>query len=163
MTKSMEGLQGAFAGESQANRKYLAFAEKADKEGFPQAAKLFRAAAAAETIHAMSHLRTMGGIKTTAENLEEAAGGEHYEHTSMYPDFIKDAEAEGNKPAIHSFKKAMEAEVVHEKLYREMIADLQKGGTLDYYLCPVCGYIEKGSAPDKCPLCATPKDRFEKF
>ncbi len=108
MSKTMEGLQAAFAGESQANRKYLAFAEKADKEGFPQAAKLFRAAAAAETIHAMSHLRTMGGIKSTVENLEEAAGGENYESVTMYPDFIKDAEAEGEKAAIHSFEKAME-------------------------------------------------------
>ncbi len=163
MSKTMEGLKASFAGESQANRKYLAFAEKADKEGFPQAAKLFRAAAAAETIHAMSHLRTMGGIKSTAENLEEAAGGEHYEWVSMYPDFIKDAEAEGQKAAVLSFKKAMDAEAVHEKLYREMIADLQKGGAFDYYLCPVCGYIEKGSAPEKCPLCGAPGERFEKF
>jgi rubrerythrin len=159
----MEGLQGAFAGESQANRKYLAFAEKADREGFPQAAKLFRAAAAAETIHAMSHLRTLGGIKSTAENLEEAAAGENYESTTMYPNFLKDADTEGEKAARLSFDKAYKAEIVHEKLYREMIADLQKGGTFDYYLCPVCGYIEKGSAPDKCPLCGTPKERFEIF
>jgi rubrerythrin len=163
MSKSMEDLQAAFAGESQANRKYLAFAEKADREGFPQAAKLFRAAAAAETIHAMSHLRTMGGIKTTAENLAEAAAGEKYESTTMYPEFLKDAEAEGEKAARLSFDKAYKAEIVHEKLYREMIADLQKGGSFDFYLCPVCGYIEKGSAPEKCPLCGTPKDRFEKF
>jgi rubrerythrin len=163
MSKSMEDLQAAFAGESQANRKYLAFAEKADREGFPQAAKLFRAAAAAETIHAMSHLRTMGGIQTTAENLAEAAAGEKYESTTMYPEFLKDAEAEGEKAARLSFDKAYKAEIVHEKLYREMIADLQKGGSFDFYLCPVCGYIEKGSAPEKCPLCGTPKDRFEKF
>jgi rubrerythrin len=163
MSKSMEDLQAAFAGESQANRKYLAFAEKADKEGFPQAAKLFRAAAAAETIHAMTHLRTMGGIKSTVENLESAAAGENYESVTMYPNFLKDAEAEGEKAARASFDKAYKAEIVHEKLYREMIADLQKGGTFDYYLCPVCGYIEKGSAPEKCPLCGTPKDRFEKF
>jgi rubrerythrin len=163
MSKSMEDLQAAFAGESQANRKYLAFAEKADREGFPQAAKLFRAAAAAETIHAMSHLRTMGGIQTTAENLAEAAAGEKYESTTMYPEFLKDAEAEGEKAARLSFDKAYKAEIVHEKLYLEMIADLQMGGSFDYYLCPVCGYIEKGAAPDKCPLCGTPKDRFEKF
>jgi rubrerythrin len=163
MTKSMEDLQAAFAGESQANRKYLAFAEKADKEGFPQAGKLFRAAAAAETIHAMSHLRTMGGIKSTAENLEAAASGENYESTVMYPDFLKDAEAEGDKAARFSFDKAYKAEIVHEKLYREMLADLQKGETFDYYLCPVCGNIEKGSAPEKCSLCGTPGTRFEKF
>lgn len=163
MSKSMENLQAAFSGESQASQKYLAFADKADKDGFPQAAKLFRAAAEAEKIHAASHLRTMGGIKTTEENLGAAAAGENYESTVMYPGFIKEAEGESDKAAAFSFNKAMQAEIVHEKLYREMITDLQKGGTFDYYLCPVCGYIEKGSAPDKCPICGTPKERFIKY
>jgi rubrerythrin len=163
MSKSMDDLKAAFAGESKANRKYLAYADKAEKEGFPQAARLFRAAAAAETIHAMSHFRTMGAIKTTAENLDDAAAGEKYESVTMYPDFIKDAEAEGDKAAAFSFDKALKAEVVHEKLYREMIDDLKKGGDFNYYLCPVCGYIEKGSIPEKCPLCGTPAARFEKF
>ena len=163
MSKSLDGLKVAFAGESQANRKYLAYAEKAEKEGFSQAARLFRAAAAAETIHAMSHFRTMGAIKTTAENLEDAAAGEKYESVTMYPNFITDAEAEGDKAAIFSFEKAMKAEVVHEKLYREMTDDLKKGGDFNYFLCPVCGYIEKNSIPEKCPLCGAPAARFEKF
>ncbi len=163
MTKSHDDLKAAFAGESQANRKYLAFAEKADKEGYPQAAKLFRAAAAAETIHAMSHLRALGEIKSTSENLEAAAAGENYESTKMYPDFVKDAEAEGDKVALFSFNKALNAERVHEKLYREMKESLDKGEVFDYYLCPICGYIEKGSAPERCPICGTPGERFEKF
>lgn len=163
MTKSHDDLKAAFAGESQANRKYLAFADKAEKEGYPQAAKLFRAAAAAETIHANSHLRALGEIKSTAENLEAAASGENYEWTEMYPAFIKDAEAEADKVALFSFNKANDAEKVHEKLYRDMKATLDKGEVFDYFLCPVCGYIEKGSAPDKCPICGAPKERFEKF
>jgi rubrerythrin len=163
MTKSQDDLRAAFAGESQANRKYLAFADKADKEGYPQAAKLFRAAAAAETIHAMSHLRALGEIKSTSENLEAAADGEHYEATKMYPDFIKDAEAEQDKVALFSFNKALNAEKVHEVLYREMKAALDKGEVFDYYLCPICGYIEKGSAPTKCPICGAPMEKFEKF
>lgn len=163
MTKSHDDLKAAFAGESQANRKYLAFADKAEKEGYPQAAKLFRAAAAAETIHANSHLRALGEIKSTAENLEAAASGENYEWTEMYPAFIKDAEAEADKVALFSFNKANDTEKVHEKLYRDMKATLDKGEVFDYFLCPVCGYIEKGSAPDKCPICGAPKERFEKF
>lgn len=163
MTKSHDDLWAAFAGESQANRKYTAFAEKAEKEGYPQAAKLFRAAAAAENIHAMSHLRALGEIKSTAENLDTAASGENYEWTDMYPGFLKDAEAEQDKIAVSTFKKALDAEKIHEQLYREMKATLDKGEVFDYYLCPVCGYIEKGSAPERCPICGAPRERFEKF
>lgn len=163
MTKTNDDLWAAFAGESQANRKYTAFAEKAEKEGYPQAARLFRAAAAAENIHAMTHLRALGEIKSTAENLDTAAAGENYEWTDMYPGFLKDAEAEQNKIAVSAFKKALDAEQVHEKLYREMKATLDKGEVFDYYLCPVCGYIEKGSAPERCPICGAPRERFEKF
>ena len=163
MTKSHDDLWAAFAGESQANRKYTAFAEKAEKEGYPQAARLFRAAAAAENIHAMSHLRALGEIKSTAENLDTAASGENYEWTDMYPGFLKDAEAEQDKIAVSTFKKALDAEKVHEQLYREMKATLDKGEVFDYYLCPVCGYIEKGSAPERCPICGAPRERFEKF
>jgi len=163
MTKSHDDLWAAFAGESQANRKYTAFAEKAEKECYPQVARLFRAAAAAENIHAMSHLRALGEIKSTAENLDTAASGENYEWTDMYPGFLKDAEAEQDKIAVSTFKKALDAEKVHEQLYREMKATLDKGEVFDYYLCPVCGYIEKGSAPERCPICGAPRERFEKF
>lgn len=163
MSKSLEDLKAAFAGESQANRKYLAFAKKAEEEGHMQAARLFRAAAEAETIHAHAHLRAMDGIGTTAENLEAAAAGEHYEHTEMYPDFIKDAEAEGNKRALISFGNATKAEAVHEELYREALASLGIQDEYDYYLCPVCGYIERRSAPEKCPICGAPASKFIRY
>ena len=163
MSKSLEDLKAAFAGESQANRKYLAFAKKADDEGFPQAAKLFRAAAEAETVHAHNHLRAMDGIRATAENLKEAIAGENYEHTSMYPEFIKDAEADKNDKATRSFKYAMAVEIEHEGLYQDALDTLGKGGdSYDYYVCPVCGHTHARNAPDKCPVCGTLGSRFIK-
>lgn len=164
MSKSLEHLLAAFAGESQANRRYLAFAQKADEEGFPQVARLFRAAAAAETVHALTHLRTAGEVKSTAENLQAAISGENYEATVMYPDFVKDAEAEGNKKATTSFKWAWEAEKVHEKLYTEALATLneKQEDEYDYYICPVCGFTEKRSAPERCPVCGAAGSRFER-
>ncbi len=162
MSKVYDDLMTAFAGESQANRKYLAFAKKADEDGFPQVARLFRAAAAAETVHALTHFRTAGEVKTTEENLKGAIEGEHYENTSMYPDFIKDAEAEGNTKALRSFNWANEAEKVHEMLYKEALATLGKPGEeYDYYICPVCGYTHKRVAPDKCPVCGALGSKFE--
>lgn len=165
MSKTTEDLQNAFAGESQANRKYLAFAKKADEEGYPQVAKLFRAAAAAETIHAHNHLRALGGILSTADNLQAAIGGENYEVVSMYPPFIQDAEADGNKKALASFQWAWEVEKVHEALYHQALENMETKGKLvegpDYYVCPFCGYTHEGSAPDKCPVCGTPGKRFE--
>lgn len=164
MTKSMDNLRAAFAGESQANRKYTAFARKADQEGYPQVARLFRAAAAAETVHALTHFNVLGEIKTTQENLEAAIGGENYEVTSMYPEFIKTAETEANKAALRSFKWALEAEKVHEALYREALATLGKTTeTFDYYICPVCGYTVGKTAPDKCPICGAPGAKFERI
>ena len=163
MTKSYDNLKAAFAGESQANRRYLAFAEKADTEGFVQVARLFRAAAAAETVHALTHLRTAGDVKSTTENLQVAVDGEHYEAVTMYPDFIKQAEAEGEKKALNSFHWALEAEKGHEQLYKEALASL--GTTTeeyDYYVCPVCGHTHPRNAPDKCPVCGTPGTRFQK-
>jgi len=164
MSKTIEDLKAAFAGESQANRRYLAFAKKADAEGYPQIARLFRAAAHAETVHALSHLRVLGGVKSTVENLEAAIAGENYEVVSMYPEFIKDAQAEGNQKAVNSFSDAMEVEKVHEMLYREALEMLQKGEAFeeyDYYVCTVCGYVHKRSAPDKCPVCGAPGSKFE--
>lgn len=164
MSKTLDHLLAAFAGESQANRRYLAFAKKADEDGFPQVARLFRAAAAAETVHALTHLRTAGMVKSTAENLQEAISGENYESTVMYPEFVKDAEEEGAKKAITSFKWAWEAEKVHEALYREALAALneKKEDEYDYYVCPVCGFTEKRSAPERCPVCNTPGSKFER-
>ena len=162
MSKVYDDLMAAFAGESQANRKYLAFAKKADQDGFTQVARLFRAAAAAETVHALTHFRTAEEVKTTEENLKAAIEGENYENTVMYPDFIKDAESEGNAKALRSFNYANEAEKVHEALYRDALATLGKPGEeYDYYVCPVCGYTHKRSAPDKCPVCSTLGSKFE--
>ena len=164
MTKSYDDLMAAFSGESQANRKYLAFAKKADDEGFAQVARLFRAAAAAETVHAHNHFRAAGEIKSTAENLKAAISGEHYENSEMYPAFIKDAEAEGDKKALRSFNFANEVEKIHEQLYSAALETLGKAEeTYDYYICPVCGYTHARTAPEVCPICGTPGSRFEKI
>ena len=164
MTKSMDNLRAAFAGESQANRKYTAFSRKADQEGYAQVARLFRAAAAAETVHALSHFNVLGEIKSTKENLEAAISGENYESTSMYPEFIKEAESEGNRGALRSFKWALEVEKVHETLYRDALATLGKATEIfDYYICPVCGYTVGKAAPAKCPVCNTDGLRFERI
>ena len=163
MSDTLENLKTAFAGESQANRKYLAFAKKADEEGYPQVARLFRAAAHAETVHALNHFRAMGEVKTTTENLHAAIEGENYEVVSMYPPFIQSAQDEGNKRASTSFKWAWEVEQVHEALYREALEAInQPAEDFEYYVCPVCGYTHKRNAPDKCPVCGTPGSRFEK-
>jgi rubrerythrin len=162
LSKTTENLKAAFAGESQANRRYLAFAKKADDEGYPQVARLFRAAAQGETTHALNHLRALGEVKSTAENLQAAIGGENYEVTDMYPEFIQNAENEGEKRALNSFKWAWEVEKVHEALYRQALEALSKEFTaVDYYVCPVCGYVHIGSAPERCPVCNTPGKRFE--
>jgi rubrerythrin len=159
---TLDNLAAAFAGESQARNKYIAFAKKADDEGFPQVARLFRAAAHAEYVHAQNHFRAMEAIKSTAENLEAAISGENYEVVTMYPPFIAEAEAEGQKRAKTSFNYAYEVEKVHENLYRGALASLaQPQEEYDYYVCPVCGYTHPRSAPEKCPVCGTPGSRFE--
>jgi rubrerythrin len=163
MSKTNENLMAAFAGESQANRKYLAFAKKAEQDGYPQIAKLFRSAAEAETIHAHAHLRVYGGIKTTEENLAAAIEGEGYEFTNMYPGFIAEAEAEGNKPAVTTFKNANEVEKIHHALYTKALETLKKGKDLpvgDIFVCPVCGFTVEGSAPETCPVCTVAGDKF---
>ena len=164
MSKVIEDLKAAFAGESQANRRYLAFAKQADEEGMPQVARLFRAAAHAETIHALNHLRVLGEIGTTQENLQAAIDGEHYESVTMYPDFMKDADEAGDKKAKRTFDLAWDVEKVHEELFRKMLANLgQQAELFDYYVCPVCGYTHAGSAPDRCPVCGAPGSRFERI
>ena len=165
MTKSEQFLMEAFAGESQANRKYLAFAKQAEKEGYPQVAKLFRAAAEAETVHAHAHLRTVSGIKSTAENLKAAIAGETHEFEHMYPEMITAAQAEGNKAAERSFTYANEVEKIHGNLYQEAIKMMESGGVLpekDYYVCEKCGYTIADAAPDKCPVCGAKKNEFFK-
>jgi rubrerythrin len=166
MAKTDENLKAAFAGESQANRMYLAFAKVAEKEGFPQVAKLFKAAAEAETVHALNHLNVMGTAKTTADNLSTAVSGETYEFTKMYPQMIEEAKAEGNKKALQSFDYANKVEQIHADLYKKAIDAVKAKKdlpTAELHVCPVCGNTFEGSVPDKCPICATPKSYFMKI
>jgi rubrerythrin len=165
MGNTKDNLQAAFAGESQASRRYLYFAEKADKDGFPQVARLFRAASEAETVHARNHLRVMEGIGSTADNLKEAATGESYEFTEMYPDFIKQAGAEKNQGAATSFSYANAVEKIHHGLYQEALQAVQKGQKVKeepFFVCQVCGNTVAGEAPEKCPICGTPRSGFKK-
>ena len=161
MEKSTQNLKEAFAGESQANRKYLAFAEKADREGYPQVARLFRAAAEAETVHALNHLRALKAIAATAENLKEAMAGEVAEFTKMYPPMIAAAQAEGNKDAERTFSFANEVEKIHAQLFKKALNTLEKKELVDIFVCSVCGYTVEGEAPDKCPVCNALKKLFK--
>jgi len=163
MGKTDENLQEAFAGESQANRKYLAFAKKADAEGHGQVARLFRAAAFAETVHAHSHLRALGGIKSTEENLKEAIGGETHEFEKMYPQMISDAESEGRAAAKKSFEYANAVEKIHADLYGKALDGLGKNESVEYHVCTVCGNTVEGDPPEKCPVCGAGKKAFEKI
>ena len=160
MSKTESNLQEAFAGESQANRKYLAFGEKADKDGFPGVARLFRAAAAAETVHAHAHLRALGGIGGTEENLKEALAGETHEFKQMYPPMIEDARAEGHKAAERTFTYANEVEKIHADLYAKALADPAAVADEAFHVCKVCGYTVQGEAPDECPVCKARKSAF---
>jgi len=160
--KTLDNLMEAFAGESQANRKYLAYAKKAEKEGNLNAAKLFKAAADAETLHALKQFEVAGKIGSTADNLKDGIAGETHEYREMYPDFVKEAEATGNKAALMSFTFAMKAEEVHAKLYKEALENLGLTEEVFYYLCPVCGNIEK-FVPEKCSICGVPGDKFIKY
>jgi len=163
MSKSEDALKEAFAGESQANRKYLAFAAKADQEGFSQAARLFRAAAEAETVHAHAHLRALKGIKSTKENLQEAIAGETHEFKSMYPAMIETAKKEGNQDARRSFTFANEVEKIHAGLYQQMFDKLEDSKeSYSYYVCPVCGYTSEKEAPETCPVCGAKGKIFKK-
>lgn len=163
MSNTEKNLKEAFAGESQANRKYLVFAKKAEDEGFRQTARLFRAAAEAETVHAHNHLRELGGIKSTRENLEEAINGESYEFQKMYPQMIKDAEAEGKRGALRSFNFANEVEKIHAELYRKALENIGENPEVDYYVCQVCGNTVENDPPDECPVCGAKKKMFKKI
>ena len=163
MSKTAENLKGAFAGESQANRRYLAFARKAEKDGLTQIAKLFRAAAEAETIHALNHLRIAGEVKSTNENLETAVSGETFEFKTMYSNYLAEAKNEGNKQAVWSFDVANKVEQIHADLFSKSIEALKTAKKLtavDYFVCGVCGNTVEGVAPEKCPICGALKAKF---
>lgn len=162
MAKTEENLAAAFEGESQANRKYLAYAAQAEAEGYKQIAKLFKVIAEAETIHAHTHFRNNGGIRSTAENLQAAINGETYEFTEMYPPFIAKAEQEGITAALRGFKFANEAEKVHAELYKKALENLGNKEEYDIYLCTICGHVAEHNAPDKCPICGA-KTAYIKF
>lgn len=162
MSKTDQNLKDAFAGESQANRKYLAFAQQADKEGHAQVAKLFRAAAAAETVHAHGHLRVMKGVGNTTDNLKEAIAGETHEFKSMYPEMIKDAQEEGHTAAAKYFDYANQVEKIHADLYQNALDNMGNLSDVDYYICNVCGYTCENEAPDNCPICNVKKEMFFK-
>jgi rubrerythrin len=160
--KTLDNLMEAFAGEAQANSKYLAYAKKAEKEGKLNAAKLFRAAADAETIHALKMFEVAGKVGSTADNLKDAVSGETYEYKEMYPPFAEEAEAAGNRAALMAFGYAMKAEEVHARLYQEALENLDETEEVFYYLCPICGNIEK-SVPERCSICGAPGEKFIKY
>jgi len=162
MDKSIENLKEAFAGESQANRRYLAFAQKAEQEGYPQIARLFRAAAAAETVHAHNHLKVLKGVRSTAENLQEAIDGETSEFREMYPRMIAAAQAEGNKEAERTFNFANEVEKIHAALFQKAMKNLADKKMVDIFVCSICGYTVEGEAPDNCPVCKAVKKFFNR-
>ena len=166
MKTTSENLKDAFSGESQANRTYLAFSKKAEKEGLPQIAILFRAAALAETVHALNHLKIIGKTKSTLDNLKSAVSGETFEFDEMYPKFIEIAKQENNKKAEWSFNVANKVEKIHAGLFSKAIENLENTKELvdvDYYVCKVCGNTVESSAPDRCSICGAPKESFERI
>ena len=165
MSKTSDNLRKAFAGEFKANRRYLAFAQKAEEEGYPQVAKLFRAIAEAETIHALNHLGISGEIKSTEGNLKTAISGENFEFKGMYPEFLNTARQEGQQKAGWSFEVAGKVEKIHAGLFSKAIKALKSGtraAEVEYYVCGVCGYTVEGATPEKCPVCGAPKAKFFK-
>jgi rubrerythrin len=164
MSKTQDNLKAAFAGESQANRKYLAFAKAAEAEGKPGVARLFRVAAEGETVHALNHFRTLGEVRTTAENLKAAIAGETHEFETMYPQFIKEAQEEGEKGAEISFNSANEVEKIHQQMYSAALARIEAGEDVDlaeYKVCEICGNVFVGEIPENCPICKAPREKFK--
>jgi rubrerythrin len=162
MEKTVQNLKQAFAGESQANRRYLAYAAKAEQEGYPQVARLFRAVAEAETIHALNHLKALKEVKSTADNLKEAIAGERFEFHQMYPGMIAEAQREGEKEAERSFNFANEVEKVHHQLFQKALGNLGQQEPTEVYICTICGYTVEGEPPDNCPVCKALKKMFRK-
>ncbi|TRO47291.1 rubrerythrin family protein [Candidatus Bathyarchaeota archaeon] len=165
MSETTKNLKQAFAGESQANRRYLAFARKAEDEGYLQIAKFFKAAAEAETVHALNHLRIIGEVNSTTDNVKAAISGETHEFKTMYPEFIDLANKEGNKQAVWSFSVANKVEKIHANLLAKIntvLEERKKLDNFDYYVCKVCGNTVEYSAPEKCPICGASKEQFFK-
>ncbi|MBA7596860.1 Rubrerythrin-2 [subsurface metagenome] len=165
MAKTADNLKAAFAGESQASARYLAFARRAEREGHPQVAKLFRAAAMAETVHARNHLETMEGVQSTQDNLRVAVAGENMEHMQMYPEFIEQANKEGATRAVRTFEWARSVEMIHESLYKSALDALEGGGepqVKEYFVCQACGFTAEDDVPEKCPVCGAPRAQFLK-
>ncbi len=163
---AIDDLKEAFAGESQANRRYLAFAQQAESDGYPQVAHLFRAAAEAETVHAHSHLRAMGGIGETRQNLQAAIEGEGFEFKEMYPKFLADAQEEKNRAAITTFKYALAVEEIHHWLYSDALGAVDSGKDLPespIFICSVCGHTVMGEPPDRCPVCGAKKEMYREI
>jgi rubrerythrin len=163
MNRTVENLKNAFAGESQANRRYVAFARKAEEEGFSQVAKLFRAAAEAETVHALNHIRVIGDVKPTVENLDTAVNGETFEYKNMYPEYVKVAKREKNDQATWSFNVANQVEQIHAHLFKKAAKALKAGkepAKADYYVCSVCGNTVENEPPERCPVCGNNKSKF---
>lgn len=161
-----DNLKEAFAGESQANRKYLAYAQKAAADGFAQVSKLFRAAAEAETVHAHAHLRALGAVKNTEQNLEDAVSGEAHEFKTMYPPFLSQAQQENEKMAAISFQYALAVEEIHHGLYAEALGSVKAGKDLPekrIFICEICGNTVYDESPDKCPICNAPKTKFREI
>lgn len=161
-----KNLQDAFAGESQAHMKYLAFAKKAEDEGKPNIAKLFKAIAFAEQVHAINHLKTLGNLGSTEENLQTAIDGENFEVEEMYPAYDAVAKLQTEKDAIRSIHYAIEAEKIHAAMYTEARQAVKEGKDINIdsvYICPVCGYTVEGEAPDNCPVCGVPQNKFIEF
>jgi len=159
-------LKAAFAGESQAHMKYLAFSAKAEKEGYPEVARLFKAIAYAEQVHAINHLKVLDGIGKTVDNLQTAIDGENYENVEMYPAFDAVAKLQEEKKAIRSFHYAKEAEIIHEEMYGDAKAKVEDGediASAPVHVCPVCGHTALSEAPDKCPICGIPKEKYQEF
>ena len=166
MTQTTDNAQAAFAGESQANRKYLFFAEQAEKEGDKQVARLFRAAADAETVHAKNHLKVLKGINSTIENLKAAVSGENHEFTEMYPGFIKQAEADGDQKAKDSFELANEVEEIHHGMFGAFLDKVEKGESIEetsIHVCQYCGNTVEGEVPEKCPVCGMSQKIFKQI
>ncbi len=165
MGNTADNLKEAFSGESQASTTYWAFAQKADQEGHAQVARLFRAASAAEVVHARNHLKTMSGVQSTEENLKKAIAGENAEHVSMYPEFIEQAKKDPDAQAERTFDWARKVEIIHEGLYSAALEGLRSGkaATGEYYVCQICGNTVEGEAPEKCPVCGAPKSQFLKI
>jgi rubrerythrin len=166
MSETDENLKKAFAGESQANRKYLAFSKKAEADGFPNIAKLFRAVAEAETVHALNHLNVMSVVKGTKENIETAISGETYEFTEMYPGFIKTAVQENASGANSSFNLANKVEKIHGELYDKALEAAKNNKDIEkkeIFVCQVCGNTVEGEAPGVCPVCGSPREKFKKI